>query len=46
MYVKCLTDSGVPKGVGGVKHPPPPNSEVLQKLSRIPSSVEYTSATT
>jgi hypothetical protein len=30
---------------GGFK-PPPRNSEVLPKLSRIPSSVEYTSITT
>jgi hypothetical protein len=33
--------------VWGVQQPPPPpNSEVLTKLSRIPSSVENTSATT
>jgi hypothetical protein len=42
--------SGVPTGVGGIKPPslPPPsrNSEVLTKLSRIPSSLEYTSVTT
>ena len=33
------------RGEGGVK-PPPRNSEVLTKLSRIPSSVENTSVTT
>jgi hypothetical protein len=34
---------GVPMGGLGVQPPPPPrNSEVLPKLSRIPSSVEYT----
>jgi hypothetical protein len=32
--------------VGGVQTPPPRNSEVLTKLSRIPSSVENTSVTT
>jgi hypothetical protein len=31
---------------GGVKPPPPRNSEVLTKLSRIPSSVENASVTT
>jgi hypothetical protein len=30
---------------GGIQPPPPRNSEVLTKLSRIPSSVEYTSVT-
>jgi hypothetical protein len=35
------------RGLGGFTSPPPPrrNSEVLTKLSRIPSSVEYTSVT-
>jgi hypothetical protein len=36
--------SGVPRGVVGFKSPR--NSEVLSKLSRIPSSVECTSVTT
>jgi hypothetical protein len=40
-----VTCSGVPKGGGG-GFKPPRNSEVLAKLSRIPSSVEYTSVTT
>jgi hypothetical protein len=41
------TTSGVPKGgFGGFNPPPPPNSEALPKLSRIPSSVEYTLVTT
>jgi hypothetical protein len=50
--------SGVPKGCLGLQTSPPsrpkfrsfdkaePNSEVLTKLSRIPSSVENTSITT
>jgi hypothetical protein len=38
--------SGVPRGVWGFNPPPPRNSEVLTKLSRIPSSVENTSVTT
>jgi hypothetical protein len=41
--------SGVPRGkagFGGFNPPPPRNSEILPKLSRIPSSVEYTSVTT
>jgi hypothetical protein len=38
-------NSGVPRGVGGVL-PPPWNSELLTKLSRIPNSVENTSVTT
>jgi hypothetical protein len=33
-------------GFGGFKPPPLRNSEVLTKLSRIPSSVENTSVTT
>jgi hypothetical protein len=41
---KAVTkSSGVP---GGVQTPPPRNSEVLTKLSRIPSFVENTSVTT
>jgi hypothetical protein len=40
----CFTSSGVPRGVG--VNPPPRNSEVLTKLSQIPSFVEYTSVTT
>jgi hypothetical protein len=39
-----LTDSGVPRGVvWGIQPPPPRNSEVLTKLSRISNSVENTS---
>ena len=40
--------SGVPRvgGLGCSNPPPPRNSEVLTKLSRIPSSVENTSVTT
>jgi hypothetical protein len=38
--------SGVPRGVWGFQPPTPRNSEVLTKLSRIPSSVEKTSVTT
>ena len=38
--------SGVPRGGLGVFKPPPRNSEVLTKLSQIPSSVENTSVTT
>jgi hypothetical protein len=38
--------SGVPRGVvWGGSNPPPRNSAVLTKLSRIPSSVENTSVT-
>jgi hypothetical protein len=37
---------GTEGGFRGVQPPPPWNSEVLPKLSRIPSSVEYTSVTT
>jgi hypothetical protein len=47
--ILLLTDylmmvSGVPRGVEGSK--PTRNSEVLPKLSQIPSFVEYTSVTT
>jgi hypothetical protein len=42
-----IDHSGVPGGwVGRFKPPFPRNSEVLTKLSRIPSSVENTSITT
>jgi hypothetical protein len=40
-----ILSRGIPRGVWGVQTPPP-NSEVLTKLSRIPSSVENTSLTT
>jgi hypothetical protein len=33
------------EGLGGSTPPPPRNSEILTKLSRIPSSVENTSVT-
>ena len=42
---KMFQSSGVPRGVWVVQTPPR-NSEVLTKLSRIPSSVENTSVTT
>jgi hypothetical protein len=42
-----LLRSGIPSGgVLGGSTPPPRNSEVLTRLSRIPSSVENTSVTT
>jgi hypothetical protein len=37
--------SGVPRGVWGVKPPPPQKFRSFDKLSRIPSSVENTSVT-
>jgi hypothetical protein len=40
------TTNGVPRGGFGGSTPPPRNSKVLTKLSRIPSSVEITSLTT
>jgi hypothetical protein len=50
LCIKLRTNSGVPGvGVGGgwgSNPPPPPEILVLIKLSRIPSSVEYTSVTT
>jgi hypothetical protein len=47
LLTHLLAHSGVPRGVGGLGfNPPPRNSEVLTKLSRIPSSVENTSVTT
>jgi hypothetical protein len=42
--VRPVTASGVPRGVRGFN--PLQNTEVLTKLSRIPSSVENTSITT
>jgi hypothetical protein len=40
-YMQWRTEGGL-----GVQPPPPRNSEVFTKLSRIPSSVENTSVTT
>jgi hypothetical protein len=40
-----VTASGEPRGGLGSSNPPPRNSEVLIKLSRIPSSVENISVT-
>ena len=46
-YYKWLWSVAYRGGFEGVQTPPPPrNSEVLTKLSRIPSSVENTSVTT
>jgi hypothetical protein len=45
-YFSIQSTSGVPGGVGVQPPPPPRNSKVLTKLSRIPSSVENTSVTT
>jgi hypothetical protein len=48
MKIYGPTSRGVPKGGFGFQPPPPTpprNSEVLQKLIRIPSFVEYTSVT-
>jgi hypothetical protein len=46
-FLACVCALTCRRGGWGFKHPPPPrNSEVLPKLSRIPSSVEYTSITT
>jgi hypothetical protein len=55
IYINTIhNNSGVPRGVWGFNPSPPTtttttttrNSEVLPKLSRIRSSVEYTSVTT